>query len=387
MTFSENDRLKAIAIVNIFETGRPFGEYGAIAVLNDGAGISYGINQFTHRSGALAEVVTRYLESGGEIGAKVLRQNLGLLRSSSGVAIAIISQSRQVKAALRAAAVTRQMREAQHDAAYRRFMLPAAAACEGSGFVLPLSLAVVYDSINHGSWDKVRDQIRTPPASRDFEKSWITAYVKARHNWLRSIPRLKATAYRTSFFLAQIIAGNWQLELPVKTNGFLLTNAHFPPYFAGAQISTAGHLPTPMNTDTTSPAPSNERENALPAETARPSKTSADAKGVAADLADVFAKYERIESLMRTVVTRTDAAKSLWTTVAGTAWQAFWAITSFLIGLPREVWLAVALIAAALMLLYLYRQVALGRIREISQLFAQVPRSDRRGITATKNNE
>jgi hypothetical protein len=39
--------LKALAIVNIFETGKPFGEFAAVAVLNDGAGISYGISQFT----------------------------------------------------------------------------------------------------------------------------------------------------------------------------------------------------------------------------------------------------------------------------------------------------------------------------------------------------
>ena len=38
MTFTENDKLKAMAIVNIFETSRPFGDYAACAVLDDGAG-------------------------------------------------------------------------------------------------------------------------------------------------------------------------------------------------------------------------------------------------------------------------------------------------------------------------------------------------------------
>jgi hypothetical protein len=51
--FSERDKLIALAIVHIFETGKAFGDYTAVAVLNDGAGISYGINQFTHRSGSL----------------------------------------------------------------------------------------------------------------------------------------------------------------------------------------------------------------------------------------------------------------------------------------------------------------------------------------------
>ncbi|NOT46351.1 MAG: hypothetical protein HOP17_01185, partial [Acidobacteria bacterium] len=206
MSFTDFDKLKAISIVNIFETGRPFGDYSALAVLNDGAGISYGISQFTHRSGALAAVVAQYLKLGGQIGRPVLEEHLELLRSASSLAIAIGSQNRQLKSVLRAAAVTSEMRDAQHYIAYRRFLLPAVAACEGSGFTLALSLAVIYDSINHGSWEMVRDRVQISPASRDFEKRWITAYVKARHDWLRSVPRLRPTAYRTSFFLAQIIA-------------------------------------------------------------------------------------------------------------------------------------------------------------------------------------
>ena len=65
-SFSTLDLLKALAIVNVFETGKPFGEFTAVAVLNDGAGISYGISQFTHRSGSLAAVIERYPKPGGE---------------------------------------------------------------------------------------------------------------------------------------------------------------------------------------------------------------------------------------------------------------------------------------------------------------------------------
>jgi hypothetical protein len=56
--------------------------------------------------------------------------------------------------------------------------------------------------------------------------------------------------------------------------------------------------------------------------------------------------------------------KSLWTTVIGTLWQTAWAIFGFLVGIPRVVWLTVAVIVAALMLYYLYRQLTLGKIRE-----------------------
>ena len=76
------------------------------------------------------------------------------------------------------------------------------------------------------------------------------------------------------------------------------------------------------------------------------------------------AKYDQLEGIVETVVHRKDAVKSLWTTVAGSLSQVFWAIFGLLAGVPREVWLVVAIIAAAFMLAYLYRQIALGKIRE-----------------------
>ena len=366
-TFTELDHLKAMAIVNIFETSRPFGEYGALAVLNDGAGLSYGISQFTHRSGSLDAVVRRYLEMGGRVGRPTLIENVARLRSDSVAAILSAAGDRHLKDALKGAAATREMRAAQHEVAFERYLRPALEACAGSGFVLPLSLAVIYDSINHGSWERIRDHVRIPArtfAGDGFEKVWIVAYVKARHQWLRSVPRLKATSYRTQFFLEQIIAGNWHLELPFCVHGRLLTQRDFPPAPTGVTLSTAGHLPSSSATTIDLPEAANRERDAFPpADDAPPSKQPS-LKKFGNELADAYAKYDRLESAVRTIVTRADSAKSLWTTVAGTAWQAFWAVVSFFIGLPREIWLAVAVIAAALMLFYLYRQITLGRIRE-----------------------
>ena len=116
--FAYVDRLKAMAVVNIFETGRPFGEYAALAVLNDGAGISYGINQFTHRSGSLHTVVSRYLESGSQNGRAVLSGKLALLRSPSAGAVRTASGDQQLKYALKAAARTPEMHAAQQSVAF-----------------------------------------------------------------------------------------------------------------------------------------------------------------------------------------------------------------------------------------------------------------------------
>lgn len=385
-TFSELDRLKAMAVVNIFETGRPFGEYSALAVLNDGAGLSYGISQFTHRSGSLHAVVRRYLETGGRVGRGILTDNLTTLKSTTVNSITAASQNSRLRNALQAAAVTREMRDAQHTVAFDRYLRPAIEACVGSGFVQPLSLAVVYDSINHGSWEMIRDRVRLDRlriSAATFEKRWITEYVKRRHEWLRGVPRLKVTSYRTAFFLAQIIAGNWNLDLPVTVHGFSLSMKNFPPELSSDTASAAGghssadtskHLPEPSVT---------ERGDAFPAKT-RPPKNS---RGLDDELSDAFAKYDRFESVVRTIVTRADAAKSLWTTVAGTLWQTFWAIAAFVIGLPREVWLAVAVVAAVLTLAYLYRQFALGRIREMHGLLYLAPKAERHINSAETKNE
>ena len=90
----------------------------------------------------------------------MLIENTALLRSTTAAAIRTASQNSRLRNALRAAAATREMQAAQNDVASERYLGPAITACEGSGFVLPLSLAVIYDSINHGSWEMIRDRVR-----------------------------------------------------------------------------------------------------------------------------------------------------------------------------------------------------------------------------------
>lgn len=74
--------------------------------------------------------------------------------------------------------------------------------------------------------------------------------------------------------------------------------------------------------------------------------------------------FDRAEDAVTTVVERTDRVKAMWTAIGGTIWQAAWAVGGWVAGLPREVWIVAAMAAAALALLYLYRQIELGRLRE-----------------------
>ncbi|MBP7476605.1 MAG: chitosanase [Pyrinomonadaceae bacterium] len=340
MTFTEQDKLKALAIVSIFETSKPFGSYAACVVLNDGAGVSYGIAQFTHRSGSLWEVVDRYLNAGGQIGREVLAAAIPLLKRNNVSAIERLASDTRFKKALIAAAVTREMKEAQHFVATTRYLRPAIDICTRMGFSLPLSLAVVYDSVVHGSWERIAGRVGTRTAD---EKAWITEYVRKRHIWLTAIVRLRSTTYRTRFFLNQIATGNWYLKLPLIVHGVKLSE---PSASAGGTTAVGGSTVS-KPTDVPSPAP-------LPPAHAGGSDL----------LATAASNFDRIDGVVTGVVTRTDRAKSLWTTVIGTLSQALWAIFGFFAGLPREVWIVVALIAAAFMLFFLHRQLVLGRIRE-----------------------
>ncbi|MBV9215923.1 MAG: chitosanase [Acidobacteria bacterium] len=329
MEFTETDKAKAIAICNVFETSRPQGDYTAVAVLNDGAGISYGTNQFTHKAGSLIAVLTKYLATDSQVGRAVIEASMPIVRLTTKRAIETLAANQTFKKALRAAGVTREMKEAQDEVRDDLYLDPTLRFCTKRGFTLPLSLAAVYDSINHGNFASIAARARGAE-----EKEWITSYLKLRDQWFASVPRLHVARVRTKFFLDQIGRGNWDLRLPVIVHGLRLTEAMLP------RIKTA----------------------AVTAPAAEPNTTlAARASEV---LQDSMTKFDRADVALSELAARTDRAKSLWTTVAGTFGQAMWAIFGFFAGLPPEVWLVVAIIAAALTLLYLYRQIVLGKIRE-----------------------
>lgn len=383
--FSFFDQAKAAAIVGIFETSKPLGNYSAIAVLDDGAGISYGISQFTHRSGALQAVVERYLQTGGQVGILPLRENLANLRSKSAKSIAALAANTRFKAALRAAAITREMRAAQESVAHEMFMLPAIEICERMGFREALSLAVIHDSVVHGSWERIRDRVvidagTTGRRDYSYEREWISEYVRRRDDWLGSIPRLRSTRYRTGFFQTQIEHENWILELPLLVNGVRLTEE-----IARQRGGESDGLETESvelrDSSDTAPAISGvpaDNPQRVPAEPtddppsgARPALLKTAIPGIEQAgriVRAVDEQFDEAEAVIQGMVRRRDAVKSIWAAVGGTAWQAIWAIMAFLIGLPGYIWFVAAVAASAFALYYLHRQIALGKIREKSEI-------------------
>ncbi len=73
--FTKRDKVIALSICHIFETSKPLGRADVVAILKDGAGISYGIPQGTHKSGNLADIIERYLSKRTVAGNKVLHSN------------------------------------------------------------------------------------------------------------------------------------------------------------------------------------------------------------------------------------------------------------------------------------------------------------------------
>lgn len=345
-TFSDLDQAKALTIVRIFETSRRSGDYTACVVLNDGAGISYGAYQFTHRSGSLAAVVKLYLRSTSNDG---LASYVPRLCDTSRRSIKALSGDVALKRALRAAAITGAMRAAQDEVAREVYLRPAVDLCMRRGFVRPLSLAVVYDSIVHGSLERLAATIR-----ETNEKDWITDYVRRRHAWLSSVGRLRPTTYRTQFFLDQIAVGNWELRMPINVHGLRLTDRDFAA-FRGAAATN----PQNKENSAISPPllPPNAATESLPERQSWPPILETTEK-----------VFDRVDDVVTGVATRTDRAKSLWATVVGAVGQAAWAIVGFFAGLPREVWITVAVIAAVLTLVFLYRQFVLGKMRESQSL-------------------
>src|SRR5687767_5789531 len=125
MAFTETLKQKVLAIVRIFETGKAEGDFGALAVLNDGAGVSYGTEQFTHRSGALLAVVERYITLGGEVARNVIERRLPLLEKPTAFNIRWLAADSAFKKALKAAAISSEMKAAQMQIAEERYLRPA----------------------------------------------------------------------------------------------------------------------------------------------------------------------------------------------------------------------------------------------------------------------
>jgi chitosanase len=212
----------AQAIVNIFETGRVAGDYGAVTLLQGDSGhLTYGRSQTTLGSGNLFLLIKAYCERLDAGFANELRPFLADLSARN----ADLDRNMQLREILRQAGGDPAMRDEQDRFFSAHYFTPAVNAAQAQGVISPLGQAVIYDSFIQGGFGKVTPLVGTTigPGGVD-EREWIEKYVAARKSWLSGLkPPLPKTIYRMEAFESLIGGGAWDLPLNLTVRGVVIS--------------------------------------------------------------------------------------------------------------------------------------------------------------------
>lgn len=208
-------------VINVFETGKIDGDYGALVTLADGPQgmrqVTYGRSQTTEYSN-LEELVQMYADANGTFSAQ-------LRAFIAKIGVTPLADNQEFKQLLRDAGrkdpVMQQIQDTFFD---KRYFQPAMNWSDTNTFTLPLSALVIYDSFIHSG--SIPGFLRkrfaaVPPAKGGDEKTWIGQYVDVRQKWLstHSNKILQKTVYRTQCFKREIARDNWDLsQVPINAN-------------------------------------------------------------------------------------------------------------------------------------------------------------------------
>ncbi len=209
-------------LINTIESGRPDGDYGAISIYADGPNdirqITYGRAQTTEY-GNLRKLVHMYVAAGGACSA-------AMVPYADKVGSEPLTESAQFKKLLRDAGRSDPVMRTIQDQFFEQvYFLPAMRWADDNGFTKALSALVIYDSFIHSGqvlWFLRQRFAENPPALGGKEETWVSEYVRVRHEWLSSHhrPAVRKSIYRTQAFKEQIATGNWDLKVvPVHMNG------------------------------------------------------------------------------------------------------------------------------------------------------------------------
>jgi chitosanase len=217
-----NDIQKATiaSIVNVFETGRPRGDYSAIAVMRGDTGhLSYGRSQVSLGSGRLFELLDEYCKAS----AAEFRNDLTPLLPRFQRKDNTLDQDDTAKALLKKAGTDPVMRITQDQYFNENFLGPACKKAEEFGITTALGNAVVYDSFVQGGWGRLSPKLGKVTLPQN-EKDWVGKYVALRKNWLLSLHApLPSTVYRMDSFSGLITENKWDLALPIKVHNVSVT--------------------------------------------------------------------------------------------------------------------------------------------------------------------
>lgn len=194
-------------IIEAFENGAPNRYGGLVHTQGDSGGLSGGELMASLTSGSLGKLCRLYATKGG---TRIPERLIQMAEKKD----AALNTSAEFRAAWKAAATDRIMQEAQDEFFYDAYQLPGERWCRAKGFVLPLSIAVVMDSMIHGSFPAIAARVRAPLE----EKVWIAEYLRQRRAWLAGHKNkvLNNTVYRMDTFLNLVKNGNWELQGPIE---------------------------------------------------------------------------------------------------------------------------------------------------------------------------
>jgi chitosanase len=216
----------AQAIVNVFETGKAQGDYGRVTVTpGDSGHLTYGRAQTTLASGNLHLLVKSYCETDGAGYAKDLEKYLSRLAQRD----VKLDQDMKLRTLLRDAGLDPVMQTTQDEFFDRIYWLPAIREASRIKIENGLGSSVVYDSMIHGSWKRIRDltiqQYGTPTEIR--ANKWVRKYVAVRRDWLANHqnPLLHKTVYRMEAFQDLIDRRKWSLALPFLVRNVTIDEA------------------------------------------------------------------------------------------------------------------------------------------------------------------
>jgi chitosanase len=225
MNLSGLQRTLVRQIVNIFETGKPEGEYGRVTVIPGDTGhLTYGRSQTTLTSGGLYLLIRAYCETDGGKYRGQLLGYLGRLRARD-TALDIDAHLHYLLREAGADPVMRMVQDSWFDRAY---LGPAEQACDRRGFAEALSLAVVYDSHVHGSWALISARTDREIGADAAEILWVERYLRVRRKWIETHRRrdLRPTVYRMTALMQLVAERRWNLEPPLRVRGWVLGDHH-----------------------------------------------------------------------------------------------------------------------------------------------------------------
>jgi chitosanase len=236
---TELQKKTAQAVVNIFETGKPHGDYSRVTLLkNDNGHLTYGRSQTTLNSGNLALLLHAYCDANG-----LLSDSLKPYLKTFDNKDLSLDNNEKVKSLLRQAGDDAVMQQVQDEFYDRVYWGPSIRSAEYIGVSKPLSITVVYDSWVHGSYHLIRDMTNQDygEAKNIGEEEWLKAYVSVRRNWLanNSNELLHKTVYRMDSFRDLFENNKWELQLPLTVRNVVIIEELFNPDYALPAVLSA----------------------------------------------------------------------------------------------------------------------------------------------------